>query len=75
MKRKVARGSVRKILVEIGRIQDLVGRARGLYMDDRNPNTADQIIPVFDEMLEICIAVLGEYERIKERPARVGGEE
>lgn len=74
MKRKIARGKVRQLLVLLGRLQCLSGRARSLYLDDRDPNTADKIIPVFDEMFDICITALGEYEQISEKRSQKGGD-
>lgn len=46
----------------IGRLQDMIGRMKNLYMNDRNKNTADQLLPLFDEAFELCIKVRGRWK-------------
>jgi hypothetical protein len=52
-KRKPTR---RDLLVIIGRLQQLIGRADGAAGNDRNPNRAATVKGVLTEALELCIS-------------------
>lgn len=56
MRKRVPRA---KLLREL---QDLVGRAKGIYMNDRAPDRADLILPVLDRAFDICVELRDKYK-------------
>ena len=62
----VARGKVRRLLILIGKIQTLAGRAKHTYLNDRNRGMADQLLPVLDEIFDICLEARNEYDPIRD---------
>ena len=52
---KIARGNTRKIIVMVGDVQTLIGRAKGDVMNDRDPNSMDKILPALEKAFELCL--------------------
>jgi hypothetical protein len=61
-----AMGQLRKVLIQIGKIQDLSGKAKGIYLNDRGLNRADKLIPILDEIFNLCVDIRGNYEPIED---------
>lgn len=64
---KKARGEIRRILIVVGKIQSLAGKAQGVYFNDRQANRADALIPILQEMFDLCLDILGDYDPILEK--------
>lgn len=47
----------KKFLKAFGRIQDLAGKAKNIYLNDRDPMQADKLIPVLDEIFKIALDI------------------
>ena len=58
---KHARGKVRELLLVIGEMQNLIGRARGANMDDRNPSHYQNVEKPLREAFDLAIGTTGEY--------------
>ena len=52
---------IRELLNAIQRVQDLVGRAKGAAMNDRNPNRMTSILSPLSEAFEICVKATALY--------------
>jgi len=52
MKRKLTR---KQIMENLGKIQDLVGRAYASYLDDRSPDRADKVLAALSEAFELAV--------------------
>lgn len=63
---KIARGNVRKLLIVIGRIQDLSGRATSHHYNDRDPDGFEKGQKCLEEINRLCIEVTGLYAPIQE---------
>lgn len=59
-----ARGNTRKIIEEVGKLQDLIGEISGLYDDDRDSNARSIIHTKLQEAMNICIKVRDIYDPI-----------
>jgi len=59
MKRR--RGGTRNLLLVLGRLQDLCGKARAAYSDDRSPDRAKRVCDPLDEAFNLCIRTLEHY--------------
>lgn len=46
----------------ICKIQDLVGKAKGVYQNDRAPDRADRLEPLLNEIFDICIEVRSRWK-------------
>lgn len=51
--------SRRELLKALGTVQDLVGRAKGITWDDKNPNRIQNLIPVLEQAFNICVDAQG----------------
>lgn len=65
---KIARGNVRKLLIIIGEIQTMSGRAWGYHQDDRDPHGFEKGQKLLEEINKLCIEATGLYAPIKETP-------
>ena len=46
----------RKKLIEgIGKVQDLVGRAMGAYLDDRSADRNEKVTTALEEAFDVCV--------------------
>jgi hypothetical protein len=52
----------------IGEVQNLIGRALGEHLNDRNPNHIPAVERPLREAFELCISVLGNYPPQKGQP-------
>lgn len=59
-----ARGRVKEILIIVGRIQDLVGQARGNHWNDRSQTAFETAQKQLEEALDLCIKVRSKYDPI-----------
>ena len=57
MRRKPTR---RDLLVVIGRLQDIIGRAKGISWDDRDPDRQDHLQKTLEEGFELCVEVIAQ---------------
>ena len=64
---KKATGKIKKLLIEIGEIQTLNGKAKSAYFDDRSSCRASKLKPLFEEIHEICVRVRSEYFPIDDK--------
>lgn len=62
MKKKRNKVSIISPKVALCKIQDLVGRARGVYQNDRAPDRADRLEPLLDEIFNICLEVRSRWK-------------
>lgn len=67
-KRKIARGSVRRLLIVIGRLQNLIGGAEGHHENDRDPNGFARGQIKLREAFRLCVETTDEYEPVEETP-------
>jgi pantothenate synthetase len=44
------------------RLQDLVGSAKNVYLDDRQPDRAGKLIPMLEEAEAICVRLREKYK-------------
>lgn len=44
-----------------GRLQDLIGRARGAYLNDRSASRADDVLSALDEAFEVVVRLNSSY--------------
>ena len=51
--------------VKLGRIQNLIGRAKGAYQNDRDPNRAESVVNPLEEAFQLCIEILGQYPPVQ----------
>jgi len=51
-----------KLVKALDEIQTLAGRARGAFMNDRDPMRADHIIQPLERIFEICVNTRSLYE-------------
>ncbi len=58
---KHARGDMRKLLIAIGEIQQLIGNARGLHDDDQNPRGFEDGQKQLHKAFELCVTATSEY--------------
>lgn len=58
---KIAKGPVRKLLVTITRLQDLVGRAQAFYENDRNPDGYELGGNALEEAFNLCVQATSDY--------------
>jgi len=58
---KTARGDVRKLLITLGDIQTLAGRAQGVYLNDRSTERAEKLVPMLQEIFDKCVETRSEY--------------
>ncbi len=58
---KHARGRTKALLIALGDIQDLAGRAKGGYLDDRSLDRYGSVITPLDKIIELCIKASSEY--------------
>jgi hypothetical protein len=56
---KISRPTRAELKEAIGRLQDLVGRARGCFLNDRNPDRAQHVLDALDEAFDLCVNILG----------------
>ena len=59
-----ARGNVKKILLMVGEIQDLVGDARGLHWNDRDDNAFALAQNKLEQALNLCVEATSMYDPI-----------
>jgi hypothetical protein len=59
-----ARGNVKTIIEKIGKVQNLVGRAKALHDDDRSPNAHEKAQNALDEAFELCLEIRNMYDPI-----------
>ena len=52
MNKKPTRKDLLKVL---GRIQDLAGRAKGIYLIDTGTDRADKLLPMLQEIFDLCV--------------------
>ena len=45
----------------LGRIQNLVGKAKSCYQNDRDPDRAEHVIVPLEKAFEECIRMLSKY--------------
>lgn len=53
----------------LGRLQDLIGGMKNVYLNDRDPNRADKLIPMMEEALRIVVRLRGQAWVRKQRAA------
>lgn len=63
---KIARGNVRKMLLAIGKIQDLSGQAWHYHQNDRDPHGFEKGQLALEEIQRLCIETTGLYAPIQE---------
>ena len=51
---------------ELGEIQNLIGRGLGCYLNDRDPQRAENVCTSLQKAFDLCIVVLGKYPPIME---------
>jgi hypothetical protein len=61
-----ASGNVRVLIKALGDIQTLVGKAMGVYMNDRSTDRADKLLPLLKQAFDICVEARGAYDPIDE---------
>lgn len=61
-----ATGKIRQIVKRVGQIQNLVGKARGAYWNDRQADRAEAVITPLEEAFKLCLEITGEYDPIPE---------
>lgn len=59
---KKARGQTKKLLIILGKIQDLVGHAKALHDDDRSRTAHEQAQNKLIQAFDLCIKARSEYE-------------
>lgn len=64
MASKIARGNTRKIILKVGKIQDLIGIANASVLNDRDPNRMDKIIPALECAFELCLSITAMYDPV-----------
>lgn len=48
----------RKQLVKgIGKLQDLIGRAKSAYQNDRDPYRSDHVVDPLEEAFDLCVVL------------------
>jgi hypothetical protein len=61
-----ARGRTKIILKKLGKIQDLVGKAQGLHLNDQDLNGFAKAQAMLKEAFELCLEARGLYDPIEE---------
>lgn len=64
---KQVRGEARKLLIVIGRLQSMIGSARGLHENDRDPMGYEMAQRKLSEAFELCVATTGKYPPVPEK--------
>ena len=62
---KTPRGNVRKLILALGDIQDLVGEAQGVASNDRDVSRMDHLMPLLHRAFEICVEARSVYPPIE----------
>lgn len=62
MERKENKISIMTPKVAIGRIQNLAGKAIGVYQNDRAPDRADRLVPLLEAIFNICVEVRSRWK-------------
>lgn len=61
---KIAKGTVRKLLIKIGSVQDLISKAIACGGDDRDPHGFEKAQRSLLQAFEICVEATGDYAPI-----------
>ena len=61
-----ATGNVKKLIIGLGQIQDLVGEALTGYQDDRTECRASRVVPPLQKVEKLCIRLRSLYDPIEE---------
>lgn len=59
---KKATGDVKRLLIVLGDIQTLAGRAKSAYQNDRDICRADHVVPPLEEIFNKCVEERGRFE-------------
>jgi len=62
-----ARGKVRELLIVIGELQSLIGRAKESHYNDKDPDGFQKGQEALRKAFDICINATSAYEPIKKR--------
>jgi hypothetical protein len=62
IKMKKAKGEVKKLIVALGEIQNLVGKAKGSLWNDRDANSLEEASDALDKAFEICLKHRNQYD-------------
>ena len=60
------RGQVKTLLVALGEIQDLAGKAKAAYWDDRQTDRAKVLVPLLEQIFNRCLAERNRYDVVDE---------
>lgn len=66
-KRKIARGSVRRLLIVISEIQGLAGKAWASHQNDRDPHGFEEGQDALLEISKLCVEATDDYDPIREK--------
>lgn len=61
---KYPRGNTRKLIIYLGKIQDLVGQAKNIVQNDRNDNLMDDFLVTIDKAFALCLEARNMYAPI-----------
>jgi hypothetical protein len=59
-----ARGNTRTIIKKVGEIQNLVGEAKGLHLDDKDQAAFALAQKKLDEAFNICLEITSLYDPV-----------
>jgi len=62
MKKKYNKISIISPKVALSKIQDLAGKAKNVFQNDRAPDRADRLEPLLDEIFNICLEVRSRWK-------------
>ena len=60
----IAKGNVRKLLIKIGYVQDLISTAIRCNADDRNPHRFEQTQKSLETALDVCVEATSDFDPI-----------
>jgi hypothetical protein len=62
---KKAKGEVKKLIIALGEIQNLIGKAKGVLWNDRNSNNIEETSILLEKAFEVCLKNRNEYYPIE----------
>ena len=62
---KIPRGNTRKLILYLGDIQTLIGRAKNSALNDRDTNQLEHVLEALEEAFNLCVEARSFYSPIE----------